>query len=303
MIEHDDLAGLTTVVTGATSGLGAETCRQLAARGATVVLVGRDRAKVDETIAELTSAYDPGRLSSATADLSSLAQVRNLAEELRHRFVRIDVLINNAGIDVGVRRLTPDGIESTFAVNYLAPFVLGTALADAMAQAATTDAAGFRHPARIVNVSSSGHRGGHLDFDDLQASNGKFRGQRVYNNSKLALTLFSNELARRFDPARLVVNCADPGFVKGTSLGRDLPFGYQVIGTLLTPFMADAEKGAKTIVWTATAAEAGKFTGAYVKACKVVQPSKDARNPELAARLWEATEALVAGRGGADLDA
>jgi NAD(P)-dependent dehydrogenase (short-subunit alcohol dehydrogenase family) len=298
MTESNDLAGRTMVVTGATSGLGLETCRQLARRGATVVLVGRDQDKIDAVIAELSENTDRDRLNSALADLSSLDRARRLSEELLHRVPRIDVLVNNAGIDVGHRQLTVDGVEEMFAVNYLAPFVLATSLAPAMAQASTADAAGYRHPARIVDVSSSGHRGGHLDFDDLDGTKDTFHGQRAYNNSKLALTLFTRELARRSDPARLVVNCADPGFVRGTSLGRGL-FGYQVVGTLLTPFASDVAKAADTVVWTATATESGKFTGEYVKGCKVVQPSKDARDAELAARLWDATEALLAGRGAA----
>ncbi|MFC0449677.1 SDR family oxidoreductase [Rhodococcus jostii] len=296
MTEPNDLAGRTMVVTGATAGLGLETCRQFARRGATVVLVGRDRDKIDAAIADLSESTDRDRLNSALADLSSLAQVHKLSGELLHRFPRIDVLVNNAGVDVGHRQLTVDGIETTFAVNYLAPFVLATTLAPAMAQASTADAAGYRHPARIVDISSSGHRGGRLDFDDLDGTKDTFHGQRAYNNSKLALTLFTRALAHRSDPARLVVNCADPGFVRGTTLGRDLSFGYQVVGTLLTPFMADVAKGAETAVWTATATESGKFTGQYVKGCKVVQPSKDARDAGLAARLWDATEALLAHR-------
>ena len=296
MTEPNDLAGRTMVVTGATAGLGLETCRQFARRGATVVLVGRDQDKIDAAIAELSESTDRDRLNSALADLSSLAQVHKLSGELLHRFPRIDVLVNNAGVDVGHRQLTVDGIETTFAVNYLAPFVLATTLAPAMAQASTADAAGYRHPARIVDISSSGHRGGRLDFDDLDGTKDTFHGQRAYNNSKLALTLFTRALAHRSDPARLVVNCADPGFVRGTTLGRNLSFGYQVVGTLLTPFMADVAKGAETAVWTATATESGKFTGQYVKGCKVVQPSKDARDAELAARLWDATEALLADR-------
>ncbi|RZL76768.1 MAG: SDR family NAD(P)-dependent oxidoreductase [Rhodococcus sp. (in: high G+C Gram-positive bacteria)] len=296
MTEPNDLAGRTMVVTGATAGLGLETCRQFTRRGATVVLVGRDQDKIDAAIADLSESTDRDRLNSALADLSSLAQVHKLSGELLHRFPRIDVLVNNAGVDVGHRQLTIDGIETTFAVNYLAPFVLATTLAPAMAEASTADAAGYRHPARIVDISSSGHRGGRLDFDDLDGTKDTFHGQRAYNNSKLALTLFTRTLAHRSDPARLVVNCADPGFVRGTTLGRHLPFGYQVVGTLLAPFMAGVAKGAETAVWTATATESGKFTGQYAKGRKVVQPSKDARDAELAARLWDATEELLADR-------
>lgn len=294
MTQSYELAGKTVVVTGATSGLGKETARRLYAQGADVVLVARDEVKAAEVAGELGSG-SPGRsptgsVSTALADLSDLADVRALAIDLQQRFERIDVLINNAGIDIGEPRESKDGFELTLAVNYLAPFVLSTSLAPVMAEAA---AAG--EPSRIVNISSSGHRGGHIDIQNLQERGRKFSGQRVYNNSKLALTLFTTELARRNDPTRLVANCADPGFVKGTTLGRDLPFRYQVIGVLLTPFMATVDKGARSAVWAASAPEAGTFTGRYVKGGKQIEPSKEAQDTELAARLWNATERLISG--------
>jgi NAD(P)-dependent dehydrogenase (short-subunit alcohol dehydrogenase family) len=286
----DDLSGKTIVVTGATSGLGKETARQLCARGAEVVVVARDEVKAAEVASELGSGAPVGKVSTALADLSDLGDVRLLADDLRRRFERIDVLINNAGIDIGDLRRSKDGFELTFAVNYLAPFVLSTSLAPTMAAAA----AGTDVPARIVNISSSGHRGGRIDLTDLQGSNRKFSGQQAYNNSKLALTLFTSELARRNDSARLVANCADPGFVKGTTLGHDLPFGYQVIGMVLTPFMATVDKGAQSAVWAAGAPEAATFSGRYIKGGKQIEPSKEARDADLAARLWDATERLVA---------
>jgi NAD(P)-dependent dehydrogenase (short-subunit alcohol dehydrogenase family) len=285
----DDLSGRTIVVTGATSGLGKETARQLCARGAEVVIVARDEVKAAEVASELGSGTPVGKVSTALADLSDLGDVRLLADDLRRRFERIDVLINNAGIDIGDLRRSKDGFELTFAVNYLAPFVLSTSLAPNMAASAADNA-----PARIVNISSSGHRGGRIDLTDLQGSNRKFSGQHAYNTSKLALTLFTAELARRNDPTTLVANCADPGFVKGTTLGRDLPFGYQVIGMVLTPFMATVDRGARTAVWTASSPEAATFSGRYIKGAKQIEPSKEARDADLAARLWDATEALIA---------
>lgn len=186
MTQSYELAGKTVVVTGATSGLGKETARRLYAQGADVVLVARDEVKAAEVAGELGSG-SPGRsptgsVSTALADLSDLADVRALAIDLQQRFERIDVLINNAGIDIGEPRESKDGFELTLAVNYLAPFVLSTSLAPVMAEAA---AAG--EPSRIVNISSSGHRGGHIDIQDLQERGRKFSGQRVYNNSKLSL--------------------------------------------------------------------------------------------------------------------
>jgi NAD(P)-dependent dehydrogenase (short-subunit alcohol dehydrogenase family) len=294
MTQTGALTGRTVVITGATSGLGKETARQLCAQGADVVIVARDEVKAAEVAGELGSGAPGttpmGSVSTALADLSDLADVRALAADLQQRFERIDVLINNAGIDIGEQRQSKDGFELTFAVNYLAPFVLGTSLAPVMAGAATDG-----EPARVVNISSSGHRGGHIDLDDLPGRSQKFSGQRVYNNSKLALTLFTSELARRNDPTTLVANCADPGFVKGTTLGRELPFGYQVIGAVLTPFMATVDKGAKSAVWAASARQAGTFTGRYIKGGKQIEPSKQAQDRDLAARLWDATEELLSG--------
>jgi NAD(P)-dependent dehydrogenase (short-subunit alcohol dehydrogenase family) len=289
MTQTNDLTGKTIVVTGATSGLGKETARQLCARGAEVVVVARDEVKAAEVASELGSGAPTGKVSTALADLSDLGDVRTLAADLRQRFDRIDVLINNAGIDIGELRRSKDGFELTLAVNYLAPFVLCTSLAPSMAATAVNNA-----PARIVNISSSGHRGGRIDLVDLQGSNRKFSGQQAYNTSKLALTLFTAELARRSDPTTLVANCADPGFVKGTTLGRDLPFGYQVIGLVLTPFMATVDKGVQSAVWAAGAPEAATITGQYIKGGKQIEPSKEARDADLAARLWDATEALIA---------
>jgi NAD(P)-dependent dehydrogenase (short-subunit alcohol dehydrogenase family) len=172
-------------VTGATSGIGKEAARQLAAGGSTVIIGARDRES-GERAREGIAAATGSELELVVGDLAAMDGVHRVADELQRRFGRLNVLINNAGVDVGRRHTTEDGFELTFAVNYLAPFVLTTSLLDLLRASA---------PARVLNMASSGHRGGRLDFDDLQRERG-FSGQGAYNDSKLALVLFTYELAR-----------------------------------------------------------------------------------------------------------
>src|SRR5205807_9928997 len=141
---------------------------------------------------------------------------------------------NNAGVDVGKRLTTGDGFELTFAVNYLAPFLLTTALLDLLRSSA---------PSRVLSMVSSAHKGGQIEFDDLQHEK-KFSGQRAYNDSKLALVLFTYELARRLQGSGVTANCVDPGFVRGTNIGQTLPASYKAVGTLLMPFMITPSKAA-----------------------------------------------------------
>jgi NAD(P)-dependent dehydrogenase (short-subunit alcohol dehydrogenase family) len=278
------MRGKVVLITGATSGIGLATAQRLAAAGATIAMVGHDPTHAEPARQQVAAeAADPGQVDLLIADLSSLAEVRRLADDVTSRFDHLDVLLNDAGVDVGTRMTTVDGNELTFAVNYLAPFVLTTSLRPLLAGGP---------PARVLNVVSSGHRGGKIDLDDLQGS-GTFSGQRAYNNSKLALVLFTYELARRQAGTGVTANCVDPGFVRGTELGRTLPRGYQVIGTLLTPFMTTPAKAAEGIAWAAAAPELDGTTGAYFKRRKQVRSSAPSNDPELARRLWEATEALV----------
>jgi NAD(P)-dependent dehydrogenase (short-subunit alcohol dehydrogenase family) len=218
-------------------------------------------------------------------DLSSIEAVRAVAAEIQRRFDRLDLLINNAGVDVGQRTTTEDGFELTFAVNYLAPFLLTTSLLDLLRASA---------PSRVLTMVSSGHKGGHIEFDDLQHER-KFSGQRAYNDSKLALVLFTYELARRLQGSGVTANCVDPGFVRGTNIGQTLPGGYKAVGTLLMPFMITPSKAAASVAWAASAPELEDVTGAYLKRGKQVSSSKDSRDPALGRRLWETTEALLNG--------
>ncbi len=274
--------GKVCVVTGATSGLGRATALGLAAPGAGVVIVGRDRERGEAVRAELEAAQPDAKPMLVLCDLSSQRQLRQLAATLRERLGRLDVLINNAGVDVGRRELTEDGLELTFAVNHLAPFLL-THLLTGLLEASA--------PARIITVSSGAHYQGKLDFDDLQGERG-FRGQRAYNQSKLANVLFTLELARRLDGTAVTANCVDPGWVKGTSLGRTASLGLKAMALAMWPVMLTPEQGADTIIWAAAAPELAAQSGRYFKKRKPHDPSKPAHDPELARRLWEESEKL-----------
>jgi NAD(P)-dependent dehydrogenase (short-subunit alcohol dehydrogenase family) len=276
------MRGRVVFVTGATSGIGKETARKLAAMGATVVIGAKDAASGERARAEITSAGNP-MVEVAAGDLSAAEGVRGVAAEFHRRFDRLDVLINNAGVDVGQRQTTADGLELTFAVNYLAPYLLTTSLLALLKRSA---------PARVLNMVSSGHRGGRIDFADLQHER-RFSGQRAYNDSKLALVLFTYELARRLEGSGVTANCVDPGFVRGTNIGQTLPFAYKAVGAILLPFMTTPTKAATGVAWAATASELAHVTGAYLKRGKQAASSKASRDPDLARRLWDVTEKMV----------
>ncbi|HYM49705.1 MAG TPA: SDR family NAD(P)-dependent oxidoreductase, partial [Candidatus Limnocylindrales bacterium] len=199
----NDLEGKTILITGATSGIGLEASVALAAMGGRLVMVGRDPAKTAARVAEVTARSGSSRVASLLCDLSSQSEVRRLAEAVRTRYDRLDVLINNAGTVYMKRTLTEDGLEATFAVNYLSAFLLTNLLLHLLEQSA---------PARIVTVSSVGHYDGTMDFDDLGFQRG-YRIMRAYSRSKLAEVLFTRELARRLQGTGVTANCLHPGAV------------------------------------------------------------------------------------------
>lgn len=279
-----DLTGKVCVVTGATSGIGRATALQLARLGATVGLVGRNSERGQAVRAQVAGDGDNDRAELFLADLSVQRDVRRLAASILERFPAVHALVNVAGVDVGQREVTEDGMELTFAVNHLAPFLLTSLLINRLRESA---------PARVVTVSSGAHHTGRIDFDDLQGER-HFRGQRAYNQSKLANVLFTRELARRLADTGVTANAVDPGWVKGTGLGRTASLSLKLMGLVMTPFMVDAEKGAETVVWaTASSAVEGQ-TGMYFAKCKAQSPSKRAQDPNLARRLWDVSEELTA---------
>jgi NAD(P)-dependent dehydrogenase (short-subunit alcohol dehydrogenase family) len=265
------------VLTGATRGIGRAAAIELAKRGTEVAVVGRERDRVDAVAREAQAAGGGAPVHSHVADLALMASVRALAEELRNRHERIDVLANNAGALFASRKVTSEGFEQTFALNHLAPFLLTHLLLDRLGGS------------RVVTTASDAHTSGRLNLDDLQSEK-SYAAMRVYGTSKLCNILFTRELAKRAPELR--ANCFHPGVVR-TGFGKNDNGIWRVLTTLGGPFFRSPERGARSLVWLATSEEGGRLTGEYVVDEKVAQPSAAARDAELARALWERSAALV----------
>ena len=277
--------GKVCVVTGASSGIGRAAALRLARRGATVVLVCRDEARGRAVEEEIARAGRDGTATLLLADLASQAQVRAVAAAIQARFERVHVLINNAGVaGARPRKATGDGLERTFAVNHLAPFLLTTLLLDTLKASA---------PARVVTVSSAAHRFFAMDFDDLQGER-RYSGFGSYARSKLANVLFTAELARRLEGTGVTANCLHPGVV-ATSIFRDSPRVLRAV--FAGPLALSPEKGVDTVLYLATAPEVAEVSGRYFVRRRPARPSRAARDASAARRLWQASEALTGSSG------
>ena len=279
-----DIRGKTVLVTGATSGIGLEASVALARQGARVIMVGRNQAKTEAARADVASRSGSKEVSSLLADFASQASVRALADAVRSRADRLDVLVNNAGGVNKARTVTADGIETTFAVNHLGYFLLTNLLLDLVVKSA---------PARVVTVASVGHRRGTLDFEDLGFERGGYSIMRAYSRSKLANILFANELARRRAGSGVTSNSLHPGSVD-TNIWSGAPlWAKPIIQVLLRPFFISAEKGGERIVQLAASPELEGVTGKYFEDGKVVDPAPLARDASLATRLWDVSARMV----------
>jgi len=268
------MRGKTVVVTGATAGIGRVACERLAAMGASLALVARDRSRVEALAATLTRAGAPF-VGVHIADLSRLAEVRRVAGELAS-LPRIDVLLNNAGAIFNRREQTADGFERTFALNHLAYFTLTNLLCDRLKATA---------PARVVNVASEAHRGAALAFDDLQTARG-YSGWLAYKRSKLCNILFTRALTRRLVGSGVTANALHPGFV-ATNFGNNNGGVFRVGIGIAKQFMAiPPADGAKTPVYLASAPEVANLSGLYFDKCAAREPSAEAQDDEAAERLW-----------------
>jgi retinol dehydrogenase 14 len=277
------MADRTVLITGGTAGIGKATALGLATMGAHVAVTGRDRDRADAAAAEIRAAGG-GRVDVFVADLSSQAQVRRLADQVLHDVTRIDVLVNNVGGYWNTRHVTADGLERTFALNHLAPFLLTTLLLDRL-----TDSA----PARVVTVSSHAHAMGCIDFDDLQGER-SYSGARAYNQSKLANVLFTYELARRVPAASVTANALHPGVVS-TSFGADDPAVVQrLLVPFLRPFMKTPARGAATSIHVASADDLAQVTGRFFAHSRPSKSSARSYDRAVATRLWQASADLVA---------
>lgn len=277
------LDGKIALVTGASSGIGLEACVKLAQLGAEVAMVARDRARGEAALAEVKRRGGSERVSLLLCDFASQAAIRALAAKYRAAHDRLDLLVNNAGSVSDTLKLTSDGLEQTFAVNHLGYFLLTNLLLELIEQSA---------PARIVNVSSVGHRRGDLDFDNLQFQNGGYGIMKAYGRSKLGNILFTAELARRLAGKGVTVNCLHPGGV-ATNIWSHAPWYAKPILSLAKLFMITPEEGAGRILHLACGDEVEGQTGGYYERNRRVEPSAPARDPQLAARLWDVSAQLV----------
>jgi retinol dehydrogenase 14 len=276
------MAGRTVLVTGGTGGIGRATALGLATMGAHLAITGRDRGRTEGAAGELRAAGG-GQVDVFVADLSCQSEVRRLAGEVLQRRSRIDVLVNNVGGYWTTRHVTADGLERTFALNHLAPFLLTNLLLDRLTQSA---------PARVVTVSSNAHARGRIDFDDLQGER-SYSGARAYSQSKLANVLFTYELARRLQATSVTANALHPGVVR-TAFGAEDPGGVQRRFTpFLRPFMKAPAQGAVTSIHVASAPELEQVTGRYFANSKPKRSSKRSYDEAAAARLWQVSAELV----------
>src|SRR5918998_3575894 len=270
------------LITGATSGIGKATAMGLANMGASVVMVGRDQGKGEAVMAEIKEKSANASVDLMLADLSSQEEIRRLAHEFKEAHPRLDVLINDAGLFRSERITTADGMEMTFAVNYLAYFLLTNLLLDVLKASS---------PSRIVNVSSGDHSNGTIDFDDLQGEKG-YKGAKAYSQSKLANVLFTYELARKLEGSGVTANCLHPGVV-GTNLGSGVSgvFGFMV--RALRPLMKSPEKGAETSIYLASSPEVEGLSGRYFVKKAEARSSDATYDERLAERLWDVSAELT----------
>ncbi len=275
------IAGKTCLVTGASSGIGRETALALARASAHLVIVCRDRERGERAVQSIREGSGNRAVELMLGDLSVMDEVRDIAARYRRKHGALHVLVNNAGV-LNLsrrRRVTREGFEETFAVNYLAPFLLTHHLLDILRASA---------PARVINVSSILHKYARLDAGDLHKVR-RFSGLRAYCHSKLALNLFTFELARRLQGTGVSVNCLHPGGV-ATGIFRDLP---PTLRGAVRLFAVSPARGARTPAYLATSPAVEGVTGHYFRRCRPARASFASYDLENAARLWRLTAQLL----------
>lgn len=270
------------IVTGANSGIGKVTARELARMGATVVMVCRNRQKGEEAADEIKNVTGNKSVDLLVGDLSSQREILAVTKEFEQKYDSLHVLVNNAGGLVPNRELSADGIEKTFATNHMGYFILTNLLLANLARSA---------PSRIVNVASSVHHYAKLDFENLQGEQ-KYRQFQAYALSKLANVMFTYELARRMHGTGVTVNCMEPGAVY-TNFYNNSGFRLKVFSSVFGWTMRSPEKGAETVIHLASSSQVERVTGKCFKDKRPVRSSALSRNPELSRRLWEVSDKLV----------
>ena len=284
-----NIKGKTVLITGGTAGIGKETARNLAQQEARVVVVGRDEVRGKLTVRDIQNTTNNQNIHLLKADLSSQVEVRQLAENFQQTFGELHILINNVAGIFRYHTETVDGIEATFAIGHLAPFLLTHLLLPLLQD---------NIPARIVNVSSAGHSMAKIDFDDLQAKQ-FFRGVDIYTRVKLANLMFTYQLARRLEGTGVTVNAVDPGgattqLTEATTSDM-LPSIMRFLYPLLARFtFTSPEKASESSVYAATSPELDGVTGAYINTkFQQVQSSKVSYDQETQEHLWQISADLT----------
>jgi len=283
MADSASMTGKTVLVTGGTGGIGRATAVRLASMGARVGIVGRNLGRAQRAAAEISSESGSGVVDAFGADMSSQVEVRRLASHVLAAYPRLDVLINNVGGFWSHRHVTADGLERTFALNHLAPFLLTSLLLDRLIASA---------PARIVNVSSNAQAMGAISFDDLMGER-KYSGQRAYNQSKLANVMFTYELARRLTGTGVTATALHPGMTN-TSFSADDPSRlFAPLVMLMRPFMKQPARAADTPVYLAGSPAAAGLTGEFFTNRESKKSNKASYDARATARLWSVSSELV----------
>jgi NAD(P)-dependent dehydrogenase (short-subunit alcohol dehydrogenase family) len=270
--------GKVCLVTGASAGIGLATAWELARLGAEVVLVARDEGRGEKARAKVIAKSGNDKVGLLLSDLSSMAQVRDLADDFQRGYSRLDVLVNNAGIIPLRREVSVDGYEMQWAVNHLAVFLLTNLLLPVLKESA---------PSRVVTVSSMVHSGEEIDFGDLQSERW-YSPTRVYSMTKLANVLFTYELARRLEGSGVTANCLHPGVIN-TSLYRS----YMGIGRDSGAGDGELERGARTSVYLASSKDVEGVSGKYFSNQQERRSSPESYDQETARRLWQVSAEMT----------
>jgi NAD(P)-dependent dehydrogenase (short-subunit alcohol dehydrogenase family) len=267
------------IITGANSGIGKATASGLSEMGATVVMICRSKSRGEAARAEIMTKTENDNVDLLVADLSSQAAVRQAIQEFNDRYNQLHVLVNNAGLYRTARSDTVDGLEMTIAVNYLAPFLMTNLLLDTLRSSA---------PARIVNVAGTYHRKATMSFDDLMSEK-DYSGSKANNMSKLAMVLFTYELARKLDGTGVTANCLHPGVVATGLVEKDpdYPRFSRMMYNLFKRVGSSPEEGARTSIYLASSPEVEGLTGKYFEKMKEKESSNESYNVVKAERLWE----------------
>jgi NAD(P)-dependent dehydrogenase (short-subunit alcohol dehydrogenase family) len=273
----------TVLITGGTGGIGKAAAIALASMGARVGITGRDRARAERAAASIARESGNPAVDVFVADMSSQAEVRRLANEVLAAYPRLDVLLNNVGGFWAHRHVTADGLEHTFALNHLAPFLLTSLLLERLITSA---------PARIVTVSSGAQSMGRIDFDDLMGE-GKYSGQRAYNQSKLANVMFTFELAKRLEGTGVTATVLHPGMTSTAFGAEDTARGWGPIIAVMRLFMKKPEQGAETSVYLASSPGAEGLTGQYFANCTPRKSHEASHDAATTARLWRVSADLL----------